>query len=223
MRFSDFEAIIFDNDGVLVDSEVIHVAVERELLSELGLEYSHEAYMVRFVGLSNADYRAEVGLDYARLVGGTFPLDFGTRLYERVWPRIRAELSPMEGVSALVQAFNGKVAVGSSAPSDRLCEKLKLTSLSKHFEPHIYSADHVSRGKPEPDLFLHAAAQLGITPSHCVVVEDSIHGVIAAKAAGMTPIGFAGGGHADQGLSGRLFEAGAVIVVKSHSEIQSLI
>ncbi|MEO0884146.1 MAG: HAD family phosphatase [Pseudomonadota bacterium] len=223
MRVSDYEAIIFDSDGVLVDSEVIHVAVERELLSEIGLNYSHETYMARFVGLSNADYRTALGADYARLVGGTVPSDFDTRLDERVWPRIQAELKPLDGVIALVQSFHGKVAVGSSAPFDRLSEKLKLTKLAELFEPHIYSVDHVSRGKPNPDLFLHAARQLGVLPAQCIVVEDSIHGIAAALAAGMKLIGFAGSGHADQGLPERLLSAGASIVVKSHSEIRNLI
>lgn len=223
MRISDFEAIIFDNDGVLVDSEVIHVAVERELLAELGLHYNHETYMARFVGLANADYRAAVGADFTRLIGGTLPSDFGAQLDGRVWPRIRAELQPMEGVPALVEAFNRGVAIGSSAPLDRLCEKLQITGLYQLFEPHIYSADHVPKGKPAPDLFLHAADQLGVAPSSCIVVEDSVHGIVAAKAAGMTPIGFAGGRHADPGLGRRLLECGAGIVVESHAEIQRLI
>jgi HAD superfamily hydrolase (TIGR01509 family) len=223
MVLSDAEAIIFDNDGVLVDSEVIHLAVERDLLAELGLKYSHEAYMVRFVGLSDTDYRAQIGDDYSRLTGGVFPADFWDHLFNRVWSRIRIELKAMDGVASLVRGFDGKVAIGSSAPYDHLCEKLRIARLFDLFEPHIYSAEHVAKGKPAPDLFLYAATQLGVEPSRCIVVEDSIHGIAAAVAAGMKPIGFAGGGHADAGLRDRLLNAGACIVVRSHTEIQSLL
>lgn len=223
MKLTEFKAIIFDNDGVLVDSEFIHVAVERELLAEMGLHYSHETYMTRFVGTSDEDYRREIGADYERHVGGVFPADFGKKLYDRVWPRIRAELKPLDGVAALISAFKGKVAVGSSAPISRLREKLEITELSKLFEPHIYSAEHVAKGKPEPDLFLYAADKLNVSPFVCVVVEDSIHGIAAAKAAGMKSIGFIGGRHADVGLADRLLEAGADIIVRRHSDIQTLL
>lgn len=223
MRFSDFDAIIFDSDGVLVDSEIIHVAVERELLSELGLNYDHETYLSRFVGLSNANFYSELKMDYARHSDREFPTDFGSMLFERTWPRIEAELLPIGGVAELVGKFPGKVAVGSSAPYDRLCRKLTIANLASLFSPHIYSADHVNKGKPEPDLFLYAAEQLGVSPRGCLVIEDSMNGVLAASAAGMVPIGFVGGSHADVGLGQRLLDHGAVMIASSHSEIKALI
>jgi beta-phosphoglucomutase-like phosphatase (HAD superfamily) len=218
-RLAQCEAVIFDSDGVLVDSEVIHIAVERELLAELGLHYDYPTYLSRFVGLSNTDFRAALQADYSALGLGTFPEDFGDRLNAHTWPRMEAELAPIEGVSRLVEVLKGKVAVGSSAPIERLRKKLTLTALIGLFDPHIYSVDHVDHGKPAPDLFLHAAQQLGAAPHSCAVIEDSVNGLKAAKAAGMFAIGFVGGSHADDGLAARLKEAGADMIADSHDEI----
>jgi HAD superfamily hydrolase (TIGR01509 family) len=217
------QAIIFDCDGVLVDSEVIHIGAELELLAHLGLVYEHEAYLTRFVGLSNADFYAELKTDFLGLTGDEFPSDFGTQLNHLVWPRIEAELKAIDGVADLVHSFGGKVAVASSSPYEKLLKKLEITGLRSLFAPHIYSADHVKVGKPAPDLFLHAAAQIEVDPISCLVIEDSIHGVSAAKAAGMIPIGFVGGGHGDSGLEQRLFANGAEVVVPHHSQIQALL
>jgi HAD superfamily hydrolase (TIGR01509 family) len=216
---SEFDALIFDSDGVLVDSEAIHLAVERELLAELGLFYDTETYLSRFVGLSNADFFSQLKADYALQSRVEFPPDFVDQLQNRVWPRIEAELQPIEGIAQLVETFAGKVAVGSSATKDRLLRKLTITDLMPLFASHIYSVDDVERGKPEPDLFLHVAHQLGVQPQRCAVIEDSVNGIRAARAAEMTAIGFIGGSHADSGLRKRLLDAGASIVASSHWEI----
>ncbi|MGB7406700.1 MAG: HAD-IA family hydrolase [Pacificimonas sp.] len=223
MSTLDLEALIFDSDGVLVDSEAIHIAVEQELLAEIGLKYDHSVYLSRFVGLSNADFYSELAEDFSENMGGEFPSDFAIRLHERVWPRIESELQALEGVDRLVDAFSGGVAVGSSAPIEKLIRKLKITGLFQLFSPHIYSADDVKMGKPAPDLFLHTAKQLGAQPERCAVIEDSVNGVLAARAANMIPIGFVGGGHADPGLCGRLKASGAAVVVSNHSEIMDLL
>ena len=115
MVFTDCDALIFDSDGVLVNSEVINIAVEQEYLAELGLTYDYATYVSRFVGLANADFHAQLAADFNEHVGGEFPQDFGSRLDERIWPRIEAELKPLDGVERLVAAFGGRVAVGSSA------------------------------------------------------------------------------------------------------------
>lgn len=223
MRRKKPEAIIFDCDGVLVDSEVIHIAAELELLTHLGLVYEREAYLTRFVGLSNADFLAELRSDYARLTSDEFPSNFGAQLEQIVWPRIEAELEAIDGIADLVCAFGGKVAIGSSSPYHKLVRKLEITGLRSLFAPHIYSADHVKAGKPAPDLFLHSAAQLDVDPERCLVVEDSVHGVLAAIAAGMSPIGFVGGGHCDTGLEQRLLASGAEMVVTHHTQILALL
>lgn len=223
MDLSFIDAIIFDNDGVLVDSEVIHVAVERELLSDIGLNYDLSTYVSRFVGLNNTDFHAALQDDYAEKYEAPFPSDFRERLDARAWPRLEAELQAIAGVIELVGVFTGRVAVASSASVERLHQKLKLTRLYDVFAPHVYSSDQVRSGKPAPDLFLHAAAQIGVPPSRCLVIEDSVHGVIAGRAANMVTAGFTGGGHTDPGHKDRLMQAGAHFCVGDHSELKSLL
>ena len=219
MDLSHFDAIIFDNDGVLVDSETIHVAVERELLAEIGLDYDHQTFMSRFVGLHNHDFQAALARDYAEKYDRVFPSDFRTKLDARAWPKIESELMPIDGVADLVAAFPGAVAVASSATTHRLNRKLEIAGLRDLFSPHVYSADQVAQGKPSPDLFLFAAGQLGVAPARCMVIEDSVNGILAARAANMLSIGFVGGGHADARHSDRLLEAGAHGCVAQHEEI----
>lgn len=223
MKLTDFDALIFDSDGVLVDSEVIHIAVEQELLRELGLTYDTKTYQSRFVGLSNPDFYSQLRSDYETRIGGEFPNDFRERLQARIWPRVERELQPIAGVRELVEAFGKIVAVASSAPYGKLIQKLHITGLFELFSPSIFSVDHVKRGKPDPDLFLHAAAQIDVDAARCVVIEDSVNGVRAARAANMVTLGFVGGGHADEGLASRLSESGAELVVSSHAEIANLL
>lgn len=219
MDVSNVKAIVFDNDGVLVDSEIIHIAAERELLAEIGLDYDLETYTSRFVGLSNVDFYSELSKDYRSRSLGEFPADFGDQLRARVWPRIEAELKPIRGAENLAAKFEGHVAVASSAPQSRLERKLKITNLFDLFAPHVYSSDHVKKGKPEPDLFLHAANKLAVPPSNCMVIEDSENGVRAGRAAGMLTVGFVGGSHIDAPHRAKLLRAGAHVVVSSHEEI----
>lgn len=219
---SHIDAIIFDNDGVLVDSEVILISVERELLAEMGLHYDDQTYVARFVGLSNADYFAALAQDYLTLTGDKFPADFSDQLRQRVWPRIEAELEAIPGVPALVERFGKRTAVASSAVLPRLNHKLKLTDLFDLFDPHIYSSDHVTNGKPAPDLFLHAAARVGVAPPRCLVIEDSVNGVKAGRRAEMLTAGFIGGGHVDEVHGQRLLDAGAHFVVNGHAELEVL-
>ena len=222
MDFSDVAAIIFDNDGVLVDSERIHVAVERELLAEIGLDYDQATYMSRFVGLNHTDFHKALERDFVALHAAPFPSDFRARLDARAWPRIERELQPIAGVADLLLVFAGRVAVASSAGTERLHQKLNLTGLRGLFAPHIYSADLVAHGKPAPDLFLHAAQALSVAPNRCLVIEDSEHGILAGRAANMQTIGFTGGGHSDAGHSDRLLQAGAHICVNSHAELSRI-
>ena len=216
---SYFDAIIFDCDGVIVDSEIIHVSIERELLSEYGLDYSLETYLSRFMGLAMPDYYAELERDYRAKFGEAFPKSFEPELTQRAWPRIEAELKAVPGLEDLVSSLTQPVAVASSSPMKRLTRKLEITGLSHLFKPHIYSAQLVENGKPAPDLFLFAAKRLNATPPRCVVIEDSENGVKAGCAAGMSVIGFTGGQHADPALADRLRAAGADHVVSGHVEL----
>ena len=213
-----FEALIFDCDGVLVDSEVIAIQCERELLADWGLVYDFETFVSRFVGLHNRDFHIALAAD-AQAAGLSLPEDFGTRLHANNWVRYETELRAIAGVMDVVAAFPGLRAVASSSEADKLVRKLELTGLHEAFVPHVYSSDLVTHGKPAPDLFLLAADRLGAPPQACLVIEDSVNGIRAARAAGMTAWGFTGGGHGDKGLASRLSEAGAHSVFGSHADI----
>ena len=213
-----FDALIFDCDGVLVDSEVIAIQCERETLAGWGLHYEVEDFIHRFVGLHNRDFHNALKAD-ADAAGVSLPEGFGPLLHANNWKRYETELRAIAGVMDVVAAFSGLQAVASSSEADKLIRKLELTGLHDAFAPHIYSSDLVANGKPAPDLFLLAAERIGAAPTTCLVIEDSVNGVKAARAAGMTAWGFTGGGHADAGLARRLMEAGAHAVHPSHATI----
>lgn len=212
------DAIIFDCDGVLVDSEVIAIAVEREHLSGWGLVYDNETYLSRFVGLHNRDYHAALRQD-AKDQRINLPVDFPVIIQAAIWARFEAELSAIDGALDLATRFDGPMAVASSSEQDKLHRKLELTKLASAFGPHVYSADLVENGKPAPDLFLLAAEKMGVPASNCLVIEDSENGVRAGRAAGMMVCGFTGGAHADPGLAARLEAAGAHMLAHSFAEI----
>nr|WP_321511483.1 HAD-IA family hydrolase [uncultured Hyphomonas sp.] len=213
-----FDALIFDCDGVLVDSEVIAIQCEREILASWGLDYAFETFVQRFVGLHNRDFHNAIAAD-AQVAGLALPDDFRTALHANHWKRFEAELKAIDGVLEAAAAFTGLHAVASSSEADKLVRKLELTGLHETFAPHVYSSDLVANGKPAPDLFLLAADRIGARPDTCLVIEDSVNGVKAALAAGMTAWGFTGGGHADAGLAGRLTDAGAHGVFASHRDV----
>ncbi|MEP3276518.1 MAG: HAD family hydrolase [Stappiaceae bacterium] len=216
-----FSTIIFDCDGVLVDSERIYVSVEREHLAEIGLHYELNDYMSRFVGLMDVDFIAALTEDYRALDKGSFPHDFEQTMRAACLTRIENELLAIDGIDGFLDHYSGDVAVASSSTISGLHKKLRLTDLHHRFDPHIYSGEHVERGKPAPDLFLHAAESLGSRPEECLVVEDSVNGVKAGRAAGMTVWGFTGGGHADDGLTDRLNDAGAHDVYDSFESMRA--
>lgn len=222
MILSEFEALIFDCDGVLVDSEAIGIKVERQLLAGWGLNYDFETFVSRFVGLHNRDFYAALRAD-AVANGRPLPDDFPEVLQKTIWQKFETELTAIHGVHDVAAAFAGPQAVASSSEADKLVRKLSITGLHDTFAPHIYSSDLVRNGKPAPDLFLHTAREIGVQPERCVVIEDSVNGIRAALAAGMTAWGFTGGGHADAGLGGRLRAAGAHRVFSSHPEIAGTI
>ena len=212
-------AIIFDCDGVLVDSERIAIAVEREHLGRIGLFYDATEYLSRFVGLTNEDFHDALDSDHQTLHGSPLPPSFFGDLKAACRARYESELTSFDGLTALLDDLDGPVAVASSSSKELLHRKLEITDLHGRFDPHIYSGDEVRNGKPAPDLFLLAAARIGRDPAQCLVIEDSVNGVRAAMAAGMAVWGFTGGGHADEGLAGRLTEVGAQKVFSNYADV----
>lgn len=211
-------AVIFDCDGVLVDSEVLAIEVEISLLARQGLVYERPDYMMRFLGLSATAYHAALEVDAVARLGRRLDDDFHLEVHETLHHACRTRLTEIAGCGAAVAMLGLPKAVASSSGADFLREKLRLTGLLETFDPHVYSADLVARAKPHPDIFLHAAERLSVDPADCLAIEDSVNGVTSARAAGMRVWGFSGGGHMDEGSAARLAEAGADTVIGSWAE-----
>ncbi|MGN7802433.1 HAD family hydrolase [Ensifer sp. 22521] len=184
--------VIFDCDGVLVDSEPISLQMLVELLSSAGVTISAEEANERFLGRSLKSMSAILHEDYGFATNQAFLHDMRQRLYEK----FRRELRPVAGVRTAVELLGAASCVASSSLPERIRLSLTVTGLIDTFEPNIFSATMVTQGKPAPDLFLYACREMGFAPKDCVVVEDSPAGIEAAKAAGMRVFAFAGGSHA---------------------------
>lgn len=187
-----YDLVIFDCDGVLVDSERLSIRVDMVYLDRLGWPMTEDEVIERFVGRSDADMRAIIEDHLGGPVSPEIDAEFA-RLYREAFEN---ELVAVDGiVEALdaVQRAGLATCVASSGGHAKIRRSLELTGLTEWFDDRIFSADDVARGKPAPDLFLHAAATMGIAAGRAAVVEDSVHGVTAAIAAGMTPIAYAGG------------------------------
>lgn len=206
-------AVIFDCDGVLIDSEVIAVEVETALLAEHGLHYEIPEFVARFMGMSDKAFYAALSEDSLSRLGRALPEDFKARVDAGKRLLNEQKLAAIAGIETAVARLSLPKAVASSSERHHLDYKLRKTGLWDLFAPHIYSADHVTHAKPAPDLFLHAANALGVDPSDCLVIEDSVNGVNAALAANMRVWGFAGGGHMDDAGRARLTAAGAERIV----------
>jgi len=201
--------IIFDCDGVLVDSEILSCGTDAAMMTEAGYPITAETLISRFIGWPKPDIWAAI----AQERGEPWPDGLFERAIAVLMKRIETELEPVDGVAGALAQLPGKSAVASSASRKKLDLSLKRCDLFDHFAPHIFSTEQVARGKPAPDVFLFAAAQCGAVPENCLVVEDSVAGITAARAAGMTVIGFTGGQHSYPGHAERLEQAGAVSVV----------
>jgi HAD superfamily hydrolase (TIGR01509 family) len=215
----DFDAIIFDCDGVLVDSEVLAIRGERAALEALGLPYTPEEYVRRFVGLHDGAFFDQLREDHRARLGAAAPADFE----EQVLSGRRREMRALTAIAGADQALAaakrrfGRIAVASSARAVFLESKLKRMGLYDLASPHVYSADLVAAGKPAPDIFLYAAGKIGADPARCLVLEDSVNGVRAGCAAGMTVWGFTGGGHCFADYGERLEAAGAQRILPDYA------
>jgi len=214
--------VIFDCDGVLVDSEILAVEVEIVLLAEVGLIYEPAEYRRRFLGLHDQAFYEALDADYRAFAGRPLPEGFLERTHQKRVTACRERLSEVSGAAEAVAALRLPKAVASSSGSAFLREKLELGGLLAAFDPHVYSADLVGRGKPHPDIFLHAAERLGADPADCIAIEDSVNGVLSARAAGMEVWGFMGGGHMDDASGRRLIEAGAAMLVPTWAQARGL-
>jgi HAD superfamily hydrolase (TIGR01509 family) len=211
--------VIFDCDGVLVDSEVLATRVEAELLQRLGIPMTAQEVAARFVGLSDEEMHALVEVEWGRVLPPTFTAD----KVERIAEVFDDELRPVEGITEVVAAVTVPRCVASSSHAARIRRSLELTGLSRFFGSHLFSASMVATGKPAPDLFLFAAQAMHAQPKRCLVIEDSTHGVAAGVVAEMTVIGFTAGGHCRPGLADRLLEYGAADVAETSEALLALL
>jgi HAD superfamily hydrolase (TIGR01509 family) len=183
------ELVIFDCDGVLIDSERLTVKVDVRVLGELGWTLSEAEVIERFVGRSDRDTIAAIEAHLCRKL----PAGWDERYRRLCEEAFASGLAPVEGVLDALDRITLRSCVASSGTHEHLRYTLGLTGLYERFAGRIFSAEDVATGKPAPDLFLHAAKRMAARPAACVVVEDSRSGVEAARAAGMRVLAFAGG------------------------------
>jgi HAD superfamily hydrolase (TIGR01509 family) len=193
-----FELVIFDCDGVLVDSEHLAVRVESRYLTELGWPLSEAEIVERFMGRTT-EYMDEA---IEAQLGSRLPGDWKDQFEARYREAFAAELAPVDGIVEVLDQLTIPACVASSGSHDKLRFTLGHTGLYERFRGRIFSGYEVANGKPAPDLFLHAAARMGAEPARCAVVEDTLFGVQAARAAGMRVFGYAGGLSAPERLAG---------------------
>ena len=213
-----FEAVIFDCDGVLVDSEALGLEDSARYLQSHGLNWSPADLVRIFTGFRDDVFAAKLTQAYRDVHKADPSPDFFTGLVEQRRKK-KDQLQAVSGAHDALRAIKLPMAVASSSRSEFLESKLKRVDLWTLAAPHIYSADLVEHGKPAPDIFLYAAEKLETSPENCLVVEDSVNGVMAGVAAGMTVWGFTGGGHCFEGHGDRLIEAGAVEVMDGFSSL----
>ncbi len=211
--------VIFDCNGVLVDSEPLAAAIVSREFMRAGFAITPDVVARYFTGRRPADMFAEV----ERAAGRKLPSGFATIVASAILRRFRAELRPTPYAAHALTWLRGRKCVASSSSLDRIRVSLESTDLLRFFEPNLFSANEVRKGKPAPDVFLHAAARMHIRPSDCVVVEDSAVGVAAAAAAGMKAVGFAGGSHAGSALGKHLHAAGAHAIITDMRALQGTV
>ncbi|MFN3655705.1 MAG: HAD family hydrolase [Pseudolabrys sp.] len=197
--------VIFDCNGVLVDSEPLATAIVSQEFMRAGFPLTPEIVARYFAGRRPADMFAEVEI----AAGRKLPADFAATVARTTLRRFREELRATAHATHALSWLRGPKCVASSSPIERIRLSLESTDLLRFFEPYLFSANDVPNGKPAPDLFLHAARMTGVQARDCIVVEDSAVGVAAGVAAGMTVIGFVGGSHAGSQLETQLRDAGA--------------
>lgn len=207
--------LIFDCDGVLVDSEMIVCTAVSEELTRLGYAITPSEVVRRFAGRPEWEILAEVQQDWGRPV----PDAYFSAMKERVHRAFSSELQAIAGAAEmLAQIHLQKIVASSSAPA-KLEQGLRYVGLYDHFAPNIVSAQVVAQGKPSPDVFIFAAGWMRVPVKQCLVIEDSEPGVRAARAAGMRVFGFTGGSHCVQGHAERLLAAGAERVISHMREL----
>jgi len=213
------DLIIFDCDGVLVDSEVISCRAHAETLTRHGYPITAEQVLERFLGVSDREARQTI----EREMGRELPDDFEAQMKQAALQRYTGELGAIPNIGEAIDAIKLPKCVASSGTPEKIHHGLTCAGLYDQLAPHIFSATQVSRGKPAPDLFLFAAEQMKVQPARCLVIEDSVPGVTGGRAAGMTVLGFHGGSHCQPGHAEMLRAAGATVTFDDMRTLPDLI
>lgn len=212
--------VIFDCDGVLVDSEPLSLACLTAGLNRIGVPIDLDTVRGRFAGMSMVSIMGLIERDY----GIPAPDGFVDTVKAETLATFDRELKAMRGVAEAITGIGLPICVASSSDPVRLRHSLTLTGLLPLFSGNIFSSAQVARGKPFPDLFLFAADRMGASPAACLVIEDSVPGVTAAVAAGMRVVGFTGGGHWGHDPKGHdLLRAGAASIFSDYSNLSKVI
>jgi len=213
------DLVIFDCDGVLVDSEVISSRAHAETLTRHGYPITPEQVLERFLGVSDRQARQTIETEICRKL----PDDFEAQMKQAALRRYADDLPTIPHVGAAIAAIGLPKCVASSGTPDKIRHGLTCAGLYDLLAPSIFSASQVERGKPAPDLFLFAAAQMRTAPARCIVIEDSIPGITGALAAGMTVLGFHGGSHCRPDYDQTLRAAGAALTFDDMRQLPDLI
>jgi HAD superfamily hydrolase (TIGR01509 family) len=214
-----FDLIIFDCDGVLVDSEIISCRAHAATLTRHGYPITEDQVFDRFLGRSMRQATLEVEAE----LGRSLPDDFHTQVYAEIFQAFATSLQATPHIVETLAAITLPACVASSGPPEKISASLNRVGLYGRFAPHIFSAVQVKHGKPAPDLFLFAAEQMKVSPARCLVIEDSVSGIAAACAAGMIVLGYHGGSHCRPGHADTLRAAGAAVTFDDMRELAGLI
>jgi len=215
------DLVIFDCDGVLVDSEIVAARVEAEMLREAGYDISAEELAERYSGLTFKDIMMHIEKEAQML----FQASLISQAEAKVDERLRAEVKAIPGVAEAVLSLSVKRCICSNSSEERIAAMLQRTRLAPLFEGVIFSsaATPTKRPKPAPDVFLYAAERMGAEPTKTIVIEDSVHGITGARAAGMRVIGFTGASHSHPRHASMLMEAGAETTISRMADLKATI
>jgi HAD superfamily hydrolase (TIGR01509 family) len=215
----NIDLVIFDCDGVLVDSEVISCRAHAETLTRHGYPITADQVLVRFLGVSDREARMTIEAE----LGRSLPDDFEKQVKQATLQFYADDLRTIPHVGEAIAAIALPKCVASSGTPEKIRHGLECAGLYDLLAPNIFSATQVKRGKPAPDLFLFAAGQMQTSAARCVVIEDSVPGITGARAAGMAVLGFHGGSHCRPGYADKLRAAGAIMTFDDMRQLPDLI
>jgi HAD superfamily hydrolase (TIGR01509 family) len=216
---ANFDLVIFDCDGVLVDSEVISCRAHAETLTRHGYPITADQVLDRFLGMSDREARLTIESE----LGRALPADFEMQMKQAALRYYAHDLRNIPHIDETIAAIDLPKCVASSGTPEKIRHGLETAGLYHLLAPNVFSATQVRNGKPAPDLFLFAASQMATAPGRCVVIEDSVPGITGARAAGMTVLGFHGGSHCRPGYADILRAAGAAATFDDMRELPDLL